>query len=60
MHSTWNVAMLVSRTLLKAIRTTVIPVQPGMETEGVTDLDKAVERFSLALNAFDVRILWKS
>lgn len=29
-----------------------IPVQSGMETEGVTDLDKAVERFSLASDAF--------
>lgn len=29
-----------------------IPVMPGKETEGVTDLDKAVERFSLASDAF--------
>ena len=27
-------------------------IQSGMETEGVTDFDKAVERFSLASDAF--------
>ena len=36
----------------KQFEQAVIPVQPGMETEGVTDLDKAVERFSLASDAF--------
>lgn len=29
-----------------------IPVQSGKETEGVTDLDKAMERFSIASDAF--------
>lgn len=36
----------------KEFKQAEIPVEPGMETEGVTDLDKAVERFSLASDAF--------